>query len=99
MLAIKFVTKEPFKGFNINCYGHDCMSDFYPKGPAKNGTVLGKAYQEPHPQPWFGQVTPLVEYKIGDGKTGNLSSKIYEYLTGIQYGKVKDPYGWMDKVV
>jgi len=39
------------------------------------------------------------EYQIGDGKTGNLSSKIYEYLTGIQYGKVKDPYGWMDKVV
>lgn len=65
--GFKAMGLDPAKGFNINCYGHDCMSDFYPKGPAKNGTVLGKAYQEPHPQPWFGQVTPLVEYKIGDG--------------------------------
>ncbi|MGB9596508.1 MAG: DUF4960 domain-containing protein, partial [Candidatus Poribacteria bacterium] len=56
--GFKAMGLDPAKGFNINCYGHDCMSDFYPKGPAKNGTVLGKAYQEPHPQPWFGQVTP-----------------------------------------
>lgn len=58
---------DPAKGFNINCYGHDCMSDFYPKGPAKGGTIIGMEYQEPHPMPWFGQVTPLVEYKVGNG--------------------------------
>ncbi|HGJ65968.1 TPA: DUF4960 domain-containing protein [bacterium] len=65
--GFKAMGLDPAKGFNIDCYGHDCMSDFYPKGPAKDGTVLGKAYQEPHPQAWFGQVTPLVEYKVGNG--------------------------------
>lgn len=65
--GFKAMGLDPAKGFNINCYGHDCMSDFYPKGPAKNGTVLAEAYQEPHPQPWFGQVSPLVEYKVGNG--------------------------------
>lgn len=58
---------DPTKGFNIDCYGHDCMSDFYPNGPAKDGTVIVMEYQEPHPAAWFGQVTPMVEYKIGNG--------------------------------
>lgn len=58
---------DPEVGFNINCYGHDFMSDFHPSGPPEVGTVLGMAYQEPHPQGWFGQVTPLCEYKVGDG--------------------------------
>jgi len=65
--GFKQMGEDPAKGFNMNCYGHDCMSDFYPNGPARDGTVLGKAYQEPHPQAWFGQVTPLVEYKVGEG--------------------------------
>jgi len=58
---------DPKKGFNIDCYGHDCMSDFYPKGPAKNGIIAVMEYQEPHPAAWFGQVTPMVEYKVGNG--------------------------------
>jgi len=58
---------DPEVGFNINCYGHDVMGDFHPNGPPEVGTVLGMAYQEPHPQGWFGQVTPLCEYKVGDG--------------------------------
>lgn len=43
------------------------MSDFHPNGPPDVGTVLGMGYQEPHPAGWFGQVTPLCEYKVGDG--------------------------------
>jgi len=58
---------DPVKGFNIDCYGHDCMADFYPNGPAQGGTVIVMEYQEPHPQAWFGQVTPMVEYKVGSG--------------------------------
>ena len=58
---------DPAKGFNIDCYGHDSMCDFYPNGPPEDGTVLGMAYQEPHPAGWFGQVCPLCEYKVGDG--------------------------------
>ncbi|MBD3184821.1 DUF4960 domain-containing protein [Candidatus Poribacteria bacterium] len=58
---------DPAEGFNIDCYGHDAMCDFYPAGPPQEGRVLGMAYQEPHPQGWFGQVCPLVEYEVGDG--------------------------------
>lgn len=65
--GFKAMGLDPAAGFNIDCYGHDSMCDFYPNGPPKEGTVLGMAYQEPHPQGWFGQVCPLCEYKVGDG--------------------------------
>ncbi|MGE0173926.1 MAG: branched-chain amino acid aminotransferase [Oligoflexales bacterium] len=32
---------------------------------------------------------------INNGKTGSLSMKIYDTISGIQYGKIKDPFGWM----
>ena len=35
---------------------------------------------------------------IGDGKTGQLSQRLYDTLTGIQYGKLPDPFGWIEKV-
>ena len=31
---------------------------------------------------------------IGDNKIGELSQKLYDTLTGIQYGKLDDPFGW-----
>ena len=65
--GFKKMGDDPAKGFNINCYGHDKMCDFYPNGPAKEGIVIAEAYQEPHPQPWFGKVAPLCEYKVGKG--------------------------------
>ena len=37
-------------------------------------------------------------YVIGGGKVGPLSQKLYDHIMGIQYGKIKDPYGWMEKV-
>jgi branched-chain amino acid aminotransferase len=34
---------------------------------------------------------------VGDGKTtGALTLKLYETLTGIQYGRLPDPHGWVD---
>ncbi len=37
-------------------------------------------------------------YLINNGKVGTLSQKLYDHIIGIQYGKIKDPYGWMVKV-
>ncbi|ANF94825.1 branched-chain amino acid aminotransferase [Paenibacillus bovis] len=31
---------------------------------------------------------------INEGKTGELSAKLYETLTGIQKGAIEDPFGW-----
>ncbi len=35
--------------------------------------------------------------KIGDGQTtGRLTQKLYDTLTGIQYGRLPDPHGWVE---
>ena len=31
---------------------------------------------------------------IGDGNIGELSQKLYDTLTGIQWGILDDPFGW-----
>jgi len=36
---------------------------------------------------------------IADGKVGPVAKRLYKTLTDIQYGMVKDPYGWMVPVV
>ena len=35
---------------------------------------------------------------IGNGGIGELSQKLYDTLTGIQYGKLDDKFGWRIKV-
>jgi branched-chain amino acid aminotransferase len=35
---------------------------------------------------------------IGDGGVGNLTQKLYDTLTGIQYGKITDQFGWIQKI-
>lgn len=35
------------------------------------------------------------KYVINEGNTGELSAKIYDTITGIQKGKVEDPFGWL----
>jgi branched-chain amino acid aminotransferase len=35
---------------------------------------------------------------INDGKTGELTQKLYDTLTGIQWGKLEDTYGWTREV-
>lgn len=39
-----------------------------------------------------------VEYPINDGKIGEVTQKLYDELTGIQWGKIADSYGWICKV-
>ncbi|WP_400164311.1 branched-chain amino acid aminotransferase [Brevibacillus sp. TJ4] len=36
--------------------------------------------------------------KINGGETGSLTQKIYDSITGIQYGLAEDPFGWSVKV-
>ncbi|MGC9780800.1 MAG: branched-chain amino acid aminotransferase [Candidatus Heimdallarchaeota archaeon] len=33
-------------------------------------------------------------YQINNNRVGPISEKLYELLTGIQYGRIKDEYGW-----
>jgi branched-chain amino acid aminotransferase len=35
---------------------------------------------------------------VADGKTGPLAQRLYDEITGIQYGKKKDPFGWVVKI-
>ena len=38
------------------------------------------------------------EVTFGDGGIGKLSQKLYDTLTGIQYGRLEDPFGWILKL-
>jgi branched-chain amino acid aminotransferase len=35
------------------------------------------------------------DFQVGDGRTGELSKKLYDEITGIQYGRREDPFGWL----
>lgn len=39
-----------------------------------------------------------VEYDVGGGKIGETTQKLYDVLTGIQWGKIADEYGWVYKL-
>ena len=50
-------------------------------------------------------ISPVGEIKYGDtvlavsdGKVGTLANKFYKELTDIQYGKTKDPAGWIEPI-
>lgn len=50
-------------------------------------------------------ITPVgaLNYKgetvtVGDGGVGNLTRKLYDTLTGIQYGNIADTFGWIRKI-
>ena len=34
-------------------------------------------------------------YTVSEGKIGEVTQKLYDTLTGIQWGKSADPYGWV----
>ncbi|MCL2545957.1 MAG: branched-chain amino acid aminotransferase [Oscillospiraceae bacterium] len=39
-----------------------------------------------------------VDYAVNAGKTGEIAAKLYDTLTGIQWGRIVDPYGWTIRV-
>lgn len=71
---------------------------------------LSKAYDEGRLLEAFGSgtaavISPIGELKWGDkvmkinnGEIGEISQKIYDTLTGIQWGKIEGPEGWSVKV-
>jgi len=34
------------------------------------------------------------DFQVADGRTGELAKKFYDEITGIQYGRREDPFGW-----
>jgi branched-chain amino acid aminotransferase len=38
-------------------------------------------------------------FTIGDGEKGPVTQRLYDQLTGIQRGKIKDSHGWVQRVV
>lgn len=38
------------------------------------------------------------EYRVGDGKTGKLTDRLYNEILQIQYGMKDDPFGWRIKI-
>ena len=38
------------------------------------------------------------EYTVNDGKIGEITQKLYDTLTGIQWGKLEDKYNWVLKL-
>ena len=39
-----------------------------------------------------------VEYEVGGGKIGEVTQKLYDILTGIQWGTREDEFGWIHKL-
>ena len=38
------------------------------------------------------------EYVVNKGKIGEVTQKLYDTLTGIQWGKIEDSFGWVYKL-
>ncbi len=38
------------------------------------------------------------EYQVADGRTGTISQRLYDEITGIQLGTRPDPFGWVVKI-
>lgn len=38
------------------------------------------------------------DFVINDGQTGEIAKKLYDTLTGIQYGTIEDPFAWTQKI-
>lgn len=68
------------------------LADAYKNGTLKEAFGTGTA----------AVISPIGELKYGDlimdinhGEIGEISQKLYDTLTGIQFGKLEDPFGWI----
>ncbi len=39
------------------------------------------------------------EYQVGDGTTGELAARLYQYILDLQYGRADDPHGWRERII
>ncbi|MFH1130435.1 MAG: aminotransferase class IV, partial [Pseudomonadota bacterium] len=37
-------------------------------------------------------------YTVGDGKTGALAQKLFDQITGLQYARIEDRFGWTERI-
>ena len=47
----------------------------------------------------IGKIVTAIKPQFCGGNIGPLSAKLYDYLTGIQWGRIEDPFGWTVRVV
>ena len=73
----------------------DELSEAYDKGELKEVFGTGTA----------AVISPVGELNyngkimtINDGKIGTISQKLYDVMTGIQWGKLPDDMGWIERV-
>ncbi|MFD1848721.1 branched-chain amino acid aminotransferase [Oceanobacillus bengalensis] len=62
------------------------LEEAFGSGTAAVISPIGELYWEGH------------HLTINNGKTGEISKKVYDTITGIQYGKIEDSFNWLVKV-
>ena len=78
------VSERPITIDEVLAASHDCtLREVWGTGTAAVISPVGElAYQG----------SPLT---VNGGRTGELTQRLYDALTAIQYGRATDPYGWM----
>ena len=38
------------------------------------------------------------DVQVGDGQTGPTAQKLYDFILKLQYGRIEDPFGWVERV-
>lgn len=67
----------------VQAHRDGSLKEMFGTGTAAVISAVGSLY-------WQGE-----KLTIGDGSIGELSARVYETITGIQTGKIADPFGWM----
>ena len=39
------------------------------------------------------------DIQVGDGRSGELSQRLYKYILDLQYGRIEDPFGWRTRIL
>lgn len=73
----------------------DEIVDAYNKGLLEEAFGTGTAAVISPIGEFFYQGTKII---INDNKIGDISQKLYDTITGIQYGKINDEFGWIVKI-
>ena len=93
-----------FKPFVANC-----SLEITRKGQDKLGELMEAIHNGTLEEAWGTGTAAVVspigvlnyegkEYTVGNGGIGEVTQKLYDELTAIQWGKRPDPFGWVDPV-
>ena len=70
----------------LDAYTDGTLKDCFASGTAAIVSPVGQIYYKGR------------EYVINDGKTGELTERLYNEILQIQYGEKEDPFGWRVKI-